>query len=226
MLSVQPKFSVNYNPAFKMNQDRTEFEFDPFADEASYNSAKAELEGQKDEFESLVKDKELNLPKPAKKLIKGGAVVTGGMLGGMATGWGTKKSIAGMKALNKAKAVVGMKAKVAKAWTAVKDFAGKIFKKFKESKIYTTPKAKFNKLATKFAKSKVGKPIAKAYNATKNFIGKGVKKVKAGVNWVLNKIKSVKSETYEKAAVNTVGVSGGIASGVTALKDQSEKDSE
>ena len=38
MLSVQPKFSANYNPAFKMNQDRTEFEFDPLADEASYNS--------------------------------------------------------------------------------------------------------------------------------------------------------------------------------------------
>ena len=226
MLSIQPNFSTNYKPAFKMNQDRTEFEFDPFADEASYNSAKAELEGQKDEFESLVKDKELNLPKPAKKLIKGGAVVTGGILGGMATGWGTKKSIAGMKALNKAKAVVGMKAKFTKAWTAAKDFAGKIFKKFTESKIYTTPKAKFNKLATKFAKSKVGKPIAKAYNATKNFIGKGFKKVKAGVNWVLNKIKGVKKETYEKAAVNTVGVSGGIASGVTALKEQNEKDAE
>ena len=41
---------------------------------------------------------------------------------------------------------------------------------------------------------------------------------------VLNKIKGVKKETYEKVAVNTVGVSGGIASGVTALKEQTEKD--
>ena len=44
------------------------------------------------------------------------------------------------------------------------------------------------------------------------------------MNWVLNKIKGVKKETYEKVAVNTVGVSGGIASGVTALKEQTEKD--
>lgn len=224
MLSVQPKFSANYNPAFKMNQDKTEFEFDPFADEASYNSAKAELEEQKDEFESLVKDKDLKLPKPAEKIIKGGAVVTGGILGGMATGWGAKKSIAGFAKLNKTKAVVGMKTKLGNVWTVAKDFVGKLFKKFTESKIYTTPKAKFNKLATKFAESKVGKPIAKAYNATKNFVGKGLKKVKAGVNWVLNKIKGVKKETYEKVAVNTVGVSGGIASGVTALKEQTEKD--
>ncbi len=226
MLSIQPNFSTNYKPAFKMNQDRTEFEFDPFADEASYNSAKAELEDQKDEFESLVKDKELNLPKPAKKLIKGGAVVTGGILGGMATGWGAKKSIAGFAKLNKTKTVVGMKTKLGKVWTAAKVFVGKLFKKFTESKIYTTPKAKLNELGTKFANSKIGKPIAKAYDAVKGFVGKGIKKVKAGVKWVLNKIKGVKKETYEKAVVNTVGVSGGIASGVTALKDQSEKDSE
>ena len=196
---------------------------DIFKDEDTYTRAKAELEDQKDEFESLVKDKDLNLPKPAKKLIKGGAVITGSILGGMATGWGAKKSIAGMKALNKAKAVVGMKAKLGKAWTAVKEFAGKIWKKFTDSKFYTTPKNKLNKLGEKFANSKIGKPITKAYNSVKDFVGKGFKKVKDGLNWVLNKIKGVKKETYEKAAVNTVGVSGGIASGVTALKEQNEK---
>ena len=200
-----------------------EKDIDIFKDEDTYTRAKAELEGQKDEFESLVKDKDLNLPKPAKKLIKGGAVITGSILGGMATGWGAKKSIAGMKALNKAKAVVGMKAKLGKAWTAVKEFAGKIWKKFTDSKVYTTPKNKLNKLGEKFANSKIGKPITKAYNSVKDFVGKGFKKVKDGLSWVLNKIKGVKKETYEKAAVNTVGVSGGIASGVTALKEQNEK---
>ena len=224
MLSIQPNFSTNYKPAFKMNQDRTEFEFDPFADEASYNSAKAELEDQKDEFESLVKDKELNLPKPAKKLIKGGAVVTGGILGGMATGWGTKKSIAGFKALNKTKAVVGMKSKMVAAWGTAKKFIGKVLNKFTNSRIYTTPKAKLNEWGTKFANSKIGKPIAKAYDAVKGFVGKTYGKVKNVGNWALGKIKGVKKETYEKAVVNTVGVSGGIASGVTTLKEQSEKD--
>ena len=200
-----------------------EKDIDIFKDEDTYTRAKAELENQKDEFESLVKDKDLNLPKPVKKLIKGGAVVTGSILGGMATGWGAKKSIAGMKALNKAKAVVGMKTKLGKAWTAVKEFAGKIWKKFTDSKVYTTPKNKLNKLGEKFANSKIGKPITKAYNSVKDFVGKGFKKVKDGLNWILNKIKGVKKETYEKAAVNTVGVSGGIASGVTALKEQNEK---
>ena len=226
MLSIQPNFSTNYKPAFKMNQDRTEFEFDPFADEASYNSAKAELEDQKDEFESLVKDKELNLPNPAKKLIKGGAVVTGGILGGMATGWGAKKSIAGMKALNKAKAVVGLKSRISKAWGGFKKVVGNAWKKITASKFYTTQKARFSKIVERFADSKIGKPIVRAYNSVKGFVNKGVEKVKTAVKWVFAKIKSVKSETYEKAAVNTVGVSGGIASGVTALKDQSEKDSE
>lgn len=248
MLSIQPNFSTNYRPAFKSAEyasnpmdkgetdidvyedcfdcENSEKDIDIFKDEDTYTRAKAELEDQKDEFESLVKDKELNLPKPAKKLIKGGAVVTGGILGGMATGWGAKKSIAGMKALNKAKAVVGMKTKFGKAWAATKEFAGKIWKKFTDSKVYTTPKNKLNELGKKFANSKIGKPITKAYNSVKDFVGKGVKKVKDGLNWVLNKIKGVKKETYEKAAVNTVGVSGGIASGVTALKEQGEKDSE
>ena len=248
MLSVQPNFSTNYRPAFKSAEyasnpmdkgetdidvyedcfdcENSEKDIDIFKDEDTYTRAKAELEDQKDEFESLVKDKELNLPKPAKKLIKGGAVVTGGILGGMATGWGAKKSIAGMKALNKAKAVVGMKTKFGKAWAATKEFAGKIWKKFMDSKVYTTPKNKLNKLGKKFANSKIGKPITKAYNSVKDFVGKGVKKVKDGLNWILNKIKGVKKETYENVAVNTVGVSGGVASGVTALKEQGEKDSE
>ena len=33
----------------------------------------------------------------------------------------------------------------------------------------------------------------------------------------------MKKESYEKAVVNTVGASGGIASGVTALKETQEK---
>ena len=57
-------------------------------------------------------------------------------------------------------------------------------------------------------------------------VAKGVKKVyntvKKGVKHVFDKIKGVKKETWEKATVNTVGVSGGIASGVTAIKEKSE----
>ena len=52
-------------------------------------------------------------------------------------------------------------------------------------------------------------------------------KIKNGVTFVINKIKGVKKETYKNAAINTIGVSGGIASGVTAMKEKSEaKDKE
>lgn len=226
MLTIQPNFSTNYKPAFKMNQDKTEFEFDPFADEDSYKTAKEELEEQRDEFENLANNKDLHLPKTAQKLVKGGAVVTGGILGGMATGWGAKKSIQGFKALNKSKAVVGMKAELNKTYEAAKKGVKSLWEKFTKTKAYTTPKEKLVELGDKFAKSKIGKPIVKAFNATKEFVEKVYDKVKTGVDWVLGKIKSVKKETYEKVAVNTVGASGGVASGVTALKEQSEKDAE
>ena len=226
MLTIQPNFSTNYKPAFKMNQDKTEFEFDPFADEDSYKTAKEELEEQRDEFENLANNKDLHMPKTAQKLIKGGAIVTGGILGGMATGWGAKKSIQGFKALNKSKAVVGMKAKLNKAYDSAKTYAKSIWDKFTKSKAYTTPKEKLVEWGNKFANSKIGKPIVKAFNATNEFVGKVYNKIKNGANWVLDKIKSVKKETYEKVTVNTVGASGGIASGVTALKEQNEKDAE
>lgn len=226
MLTIQPNFSTNYKPAFKMNQDETEFEFDPFADEDSYRTAREELEEQKDEFDSLAKDKDLHLPKTAQKIIKGGAIATGGILGGMATGWGAKKSIQGFKALNKAKAVVKIKKDFSSAYNTVKKEAHTLWEKFTKTKVYTTPKEKFNKWGAKFAETKVGKPIVKGLKATKEFLGTVNQKIKKGIDWVLGKIKSVKKETYEKATVNTVGASGGIASGVTALKEQSEKDAD
>lgn len=249
MLSVQPNFSMNTKPAFKgLNDDakvmdKGDFDdgkditckdcfgyddykqdIDIFENEDTYIKARKEMEDLDNDFGKLASDKDLKMPKPAKKLLEGGAVVTGGILGGMATGWGTKKSIAGFKALNKTKAVVGMKSKMVAAWGTAKKFIGKVLNKFTNSRIYTTPKAKLNEWGTKFANSKIGKPIAKAYDAVKGFVGKAYGKVKNAVNWALGKIKGVKKETYEKAVVNTVGVSGGIASGVTTLKEQSEKD--
>lgn len=226
MLTIQPKFSTNYKPAFKMNQDETEFKFDPFADENSYRTAREELEEQKDEFESLANDKDLHLPKTAQKVVKGGAVVTGGILGGMATGWGAKKSISGFKTLNKTKAVVGIKKELNTAYKTAKKEAKSLWKSFTKTSIYTTPKAKLNEWGTKFAKTKIGKPITEGFNATKKFVGNTYNKAKDGINWIIAKVKGVKSETYEKVTVNTVGASGGIASGVTALKEQNEKDAE
>ena len=232
MLTIQPNFLTNYKPAFSARDNRIEasnedyFDDDLFENEDTYNRAKEELEEQRDEFENMAKDKDLHLPKPAQKLIKGGAIVTGGILGGMATGWGAKKSIQGFKALNKAKAVVKIKKDFSSAYNTAKKEAHTLWEKFTKTKVYTTPKEKFNKWGAKFAETKVGKPIVKGLKATKEFLGTVNQKIKKGIDWVLGKIKSVKKETYEKATVNTVGASGGIASGVTALKEQSEKDAD
>ena len=74
----------------------------------------------------------------------------------------------------------------------------------------------------KFEKTKVGKPVVGFFKA----IGKGVSTVynavKTGVTKIYTKIRGVKKGTYEKAAVNFMGASGGVASGVTALKEQDE----
>lgn len=234
MLTIQPKFSTNYKPAFRANDDTIEFTDEDrdyvddylFENEETYNHAKEELEEQRDTFENLSKDKDLNIPKPAQKILKGGAVVTGGILGGMATGWGTKKSIEGFKALNKTKAVVSMKKSLNTAYHAIKEEKTSIWEKFKASKLYTSVKTKLTEKGTKFANSKIGKPITDAYKTTKNFVGNIYKKIKSGATWVINKIKGVKKETYEKVTVNTVGVSGGVASGVTTLKEQDEKGKE
>ena len=234
MLTVQPKFSANYKPAFNTNSNNIKFtgeeeinlDDDIFENEDTYNRAKEELEEQRDEFENLSKDKDLNIPKPAQKILKGGAVITGGILGGMATGWGAKKSLEGFKALNKTKAVVSMKKNLNTAYHAIKEEKTSIWVKFKASKLYTSVKTKLTEKGTKFANSKIGKPIANAYKATKNFVGNIYKKIKSGATWVINKIKGVKKETYEKVTVNTVGVSGGVASGVTTLKEQDEKGKE
>ena len=79
MLSIQPKISNSFNPAFKMADRKIvneENDFDPYIDEDTYERTKDELEEQKREFEDLADNDELKLPKTAKKIIKGGAIVT------------------------------------------------------------------------------------------------------------------------------------------------------
>lgn len=224
MLTIQPKILNNYRPSFKCNEEYCDHEIYDLSemDEDSYESTKADLREQKANFEELAEDKEFNLPKPIKKIIKGGAILTTGLLGGMATGWGTKKSLQG---LSKLKKTAPMKS-IGKYLKAGKKFIANLAKttkaKFIDSDLYKMPAKGLKKLDQKIMKSKIGAPILKFFKS----IGKGIKKayntVKKGIKFVYNKIKGVKKQTWEKATVNTVGVSGGIASGVTALKEKSE----
>ena len=221
MLTVQPKISNNYGPAFGTTRRRelTQEEIE----ERKYQKARAELEDQQEELLNLAKDDEIKMPKVAKTALKGGAIVTTGLLGGMATGFGTKKTIQLFSKINKSSAVKSLKEQIKATNTFIKETAKTIKTRFLASDAYKMPANKINK----FEKTKVGKPVVGFFKA----IGKGVSTVynavKTGITKIYDKIRGVKKETYEKAAVNFMGASGGVASGVTALKEQDEaKDKE
>ena len=109
MLTVQPKVFSSYKPAFKSD----EFQEDNYPtsladmDQDTYDKVLRDLREQKGDFLDLTNNKEFKLPGPAKKLVEGGAVITTGLLGGMATGWGAKKSIQAFSKIFKSAPVKG-----------------------------------------------------------------------------------------------------------------------
>lgn len=206
-----------------LNEDRI-IRFDEM-DQDTYDTMRSELEEQREELEELADDnKEYKLPKPVNTALKGGAIVTTGLLGGMASGWGTKKSITGLKKLVNTDAVksVGAHAKETKKF--IFDNAKLLKENFLKSKVYTMPANSIKKAYTKFSKTQIGEPLVKFFNKIGNGIKTGYTKIKNGIKHLWNKIRGVKNKAWEKAAVNTVGVSGGVASGVTALKEQNKKE--
>lgn len=222
MLTIQPKVLNNYRPAFKASENFDNEEEITLNDltEDKYESMRDELEDQRDEFEELADDKELNLPKPINKVLKGGAVVTTGLLGGMATGWGTKKSLAGLNKLGKTKAMQSVKKQIIDCKVDTVKTAKSLKTKFLESNLYTKISNAITNGWRKFGETKIGKPIAKFLTSVGSGIKNIYKKIASGIKHVWDKIRGVKKETWEKATVNTVGVSGGVASGVTALKEK------
>ena len=230
MLTIQPKLLNTYRPAFKSNEEinipsnEDEMNFDLAGlDEDSYNSIQKDLKESKKDLENLADNKEFNLPKPVKTAVKGGAVVTTGLIGGMATGWGTKQSMHGLSKLFKTKPMLAIKNHLKEVAKFVKESSKTIKTKFLESEAYTKPTKWISEKWAKLGESKFGKPIVNTIES----IGKGIAKVynviKSGVKYVVDKIKGVKTETWKSATVNTVGVSGGLASGVTALKEAEDK---
>lgn len=217
MLSVQPKLSNNYGLTFGARQQKRQLTPEEI-EEQKYQASRQELLSQKEDLEEILENDEFKLPKPAEKIIKGGAVVTTGLLGGMATGWGAKKSIQAFSKIGKSAPVRGIKKQIKATNTFIKDTFATISKNFKKSEAYKMPLAQINK----FEKTKVGGPIVKFAKAVGNGIKAVYNTVKKGIKFVYNKITGIKKETYEKATVNFVGASGGVAAGVTTLKEQSE----
>ncbi len=225
MLTIQPKIQNSYNLAFGRLQKKevpSDFEDDVFDNEDAYEKAKSELEEQKEDFENLSNSKDFNTPKPVKTFLKGGAILTTGLLGGMATGWGTKKSIQAFAKLGKTNTMQSIKKQLINTQEFLSKATKAVKEEFLKSDAYKKPVEKINK----WEKGKVMGPVIKFFKAIGKGISTGYNKVKDGVKFVYKKLSSIKKETYEKATVNTVGVSGGIASGVTALKEQDEKGKE
>lgn len=218
MLTIQPKVLNSYRPAFRASEETDDEKIISLAemDEDTYESVRDELEDQRDELEDLADNKDFELPKPINKAIKGGAVVTTGLLGGMAAGWGTKKSLTGLGKLGKSRAMQGVKKQIIDCKISTVKTAKSLKTRFMDSRFV----AKIKKGWHKFGEKRIGKPIVKFFNTIGSGIKKGYNKVSAGIKHVWDKIRGVKKETWEKATVNTVGVSGGVASGVTALKEK------
>ncbi len=215
MLSVQPKISNNYNSVFTARRELNPEEFD----ERKYLETRRELISQQDDLQNLLDDDEIKMPKIVQQALKAGAITTTAILGGMASGWGTKKSIEACHKIVKSAPIQSFK----KEMKAINEFSKdtqKIFsKKFKESDAYKMP---MNEI-TKLEKTKIGGKIINFFKSIGNGISKIYNTVKTGVKYVYNKIRGVKQKTYEKALVNFVGASGAVAAGITTLKEREQK---
>ena len=74
----------------------------------------------------------------------------------------------------------------------------------------------------KFASTRIGKPIVNFFSRVNKGLKEFRKDLSSGFKKLYNNIRGVKKETWEKATVNTVGVSTGIATGAETLKKQKE----
>lgn len=222
MLTIQPAIN-SQKTAFgqRRNQRRlSQEEIQAIKEQREYEQNYDELLDQKEEFLNLANDEEFKVPKPAKKILEGGAVITTGLLGGMATGWGAKKSIQGFSKLNKTAAMTNVKKHAIATNEFLKTSAKAIKKEFLKSDAYKMPANAIKKQYKKFASTKIGKPIAKFFENVGNGIKNLFKDIMSGIKKLHKKSKGIDKAKVEKVVVNTAGVSGGIASGVTAIKDK------
>ena len=104
----------------------------------------------------------------------------------------------------------------------LKTSAKAIKKEFLKSDAYKMPANAIKKQYKKFASTKIGKPIAKFFENVGNGIKNLFKDIMSGIKKLHKKSKGIDKAKVEKVVVNTAGVSGGIASGVTAIKEKQE----
>lgn len=179
-----------------------------------------EILRQKFELEAMANDN--STPSAMKKIAKAGALLTAGAAVGLTAGGGTKILINKAKAFKNSDFVK----KFGEYYSSFKNFASESLKSikdnFKKSDIYKKPADSIKAKYDKFAENKYGKKIVDFCATVKNMVEAGLQKVKEGKDFIMRKLKAVKSETYENAAVGTVGTSSGICAAVNSLKNGSE----
>lgn len=232
--------NVNMKPNFGRKEDfeRSALDLEMDAITHEYSEERDEWVEQKRSFEEMVQDKEAQLPKPVKTVMKGGAILAAGVLGGMATGYSAKYIMNSFKKMANSKQVksfgkkfeANISAPIKKGIKAVKTYVEKQIAKVKTSKSFVSNKAKVEKkfngiMNSKFVKSikKFGKDVAnnKFVKPVIGFVDKVFSKFADGVVAVYNKLAKV---NYKETTADALGVAGGISTGAVALMDECKDD--
>lgn len=218
MLSVQQ--SINQTSFGQSVQRRalTPEERQMIAEQQEMQRERNEILRQQYEFEMMANDK--NSPDAMKKLAKAGAILTAGAAVGLTAGGGAKITISKLRQFNKSNFMKkareygsSFKQFISESWKSIKAH-------FKKSDVYKKPAEYAEKKYNKFAEKDFGKKVIKFFGTIKNMAKAGFDKIKEGKNYVVNKIKSVKADTYENATAATVGGSSAICASVNSMKKQ------
>lgn len=190
MLSVGPKINSiqNYNKSFTANYNGVEWNPQSQQDSYDFSAEKDFWNEQKEVFDQLTDEK--NIPSPIRKVMKVFSVLVSGVLGAMAMGWASRRSIDTIKKMSN--------------HGKIKNFRIKTADKFKKY---------FNKIKT----GKLAQKIKASDFAKSEFVSKS-KEIASKIKTKFNTLKSkINGEKAENIAVNTFGVSGGVTSGYAAL---------
>lgn len=244
MLTIQPGINQNtyLNPAFTSGKKRNKVqkELSPEEierrkaaskaeleariaeeEEDKFRSEKSEWEKSKEGFERTANEIDGKIPKPVKVAAKTGAILAGGVLTGMATGWSARYIIELFQKMGKTNTVqaLGRKLKqniaepAGKAFKAVKKAVSKQIKEMKKSDTYISYNDKYTEIANKYKNSSFNKSLQKVSQKLKDnkivkFIDNVFNKIADGVMLVYENITGT---GFKTTVANITGVAGGTS---------------
>ncbi|MFI3299788.1 MAG: hypothetical protein R3Y28_00055 [Candidatus Gastranaerophilales bacterium] len=219
MLTIQPRIDTFKSSSTSFTSKISKKE------EEEYN----ETRGQIEKIEQDILEMADKAPEPVKKAGDVLSIGATSILGGMAVGWGGKKSLAGIREVcngkNGQKFIKSAKETTKKFVKGVGEIGGAIksgFVKMSEEFKKTKLAGKINEF---FTETKVGKKIVSIKNAiTNSKIYQGTKEVLVNIKDKVvsgyNKVMGVKAEQVDKTITTTLGITGGIASGEKVIREK------